>query len=81
MIDIRSKSAKLLKDRYGISIDTTLLLFEKRWLDESRAKKILLKEEYQHFVEPHGKTILKNKLAEKYCVSVDLVKKIVQGEG
>ncbi|TSA57522.1 hypothetical protein D4R42_01390 [bacterium] len=78
MIDIRKRSAELLKENFQIEERVTDLLFEKGWIRDDIAKKILLKEEYKQKVEPNGKQILKGKLAAKYHVSVELVEKILQ---
>ena len=78
MINVRQESAKMLKSQYNIEEEITILLFEKGIIREDIIRKILLKDEYKQRVEPNGKQILKGKLADKYCVSVELVEKVIR---
>ena len=78
MTDIRAGIARLLKDEFQIDTDVTLALFENGTLTDKACRDTLIKYEYKKKVEPKEKMRLKNKLADKYCVSVELVRKITQ---
>jgi len=77
MINIKTATAKLLKDQFQISEITTSVLFEKGILNEPSMKKVLIREEYMQKVREKGKQRLRGVLSEKYCVSVSLVEKSV----
>jgi len=77
MIDIRSRTAKLLKEDYRIDERITEMLFEKGILREDIMRKVLIKEEYKQRVQQNGKQRLRNELSQNYCVSVKLIEKIV----
>jgi len=77
MIDIRSRTAKMLKENYRIDEKVTEMLFEKGILREDIMKKVLIREDYKQKVQHNGKQRLRNELAQSYCVSVKLVEKIV----
>ena len=77
MIEIRSCTAKLLKDEFQIDPQVTELLFEKGILANHICRNVLIKQEYSERVEAKGKQRLKGDIAEKFCVSVKLVEKIV----
>lgn len=78
MIDIRKDAAALLKDEFDIDPVVTGALFDKGIIREAEMKKVLLKDEYSKTVKRNGKQVLKHGLADKYCVSVHLVEKIVK---
>jgi hypothetical protein len=78
MTDIKKEIAKLLKAEYGISEEVTAELFERRILSEHVIKNALIREEYLKRIRPKEKQILKGKIAEKYFVSMDCVRKIVE---
>ncbi len=78
MKDIRIKSAKMLKENFGIEETITGFLFEKGIIREDIMRKVLLREEYRQKVGPNGKQLLKNQLAQKYCVSIRVVERSVQ---
>lgn len=80
MIRIREGIAKLLKEEFQIEPNVTQLLFERGILNEKDCKKVLIKKEYEAKVEAKKKEILKDQIAEKYCISVSLVKKIIQND-
>jgi len=77
MINIRSSTAKLLKDEFRIDPEITEKLFERGILQEHDCKKALIKQEYDKCVKDKGRQILRTKIAEKFCVSVKLVEKVV----
>jgi hypothetical protein len=77
MIDIKIATAKLLYDEFQISESVTEKLFEKGFIQENDAKKVLIRNEYNKNKCSKEKQRLRNKLAAKYFVSVSLVEKTV----
>lgn len=77
MIDIRTSAARMLKNDFQIDEKVTYLLFEKGIIKEHDIKKVLIRNEYRNKVQPKEKQLLRNKIAQKYCVSVSLVEKVV----
>ncbi len=78
MIMIRQNTAKLLKDLYGIDESITALMFQDGILREQECRNALLIKEYTEKIMPKEKQRIKGKLAEKYCVSVELIEKIIK---
>ena len=78
MIEIRSCTAKLLKDEFQIDPQVTELLFEKGILADHICRNVLIKQEYSERVEATGRQRLKGRIADKYCISVELVEKIIK---
>lgn len=76
-MNIRANTARLFKEEFMIDPKVTEMLFEKGIIQEHNIKKILIRDEYNKKVEPKGKQILKTRIAEKYCVSVKLVEKVI----
>lgn len=77
MINIKSGTAKLMKEEFQIEEKVTQLLFEKGLIQEHDARKVLIKTEYERKVEPCGRQLLKEHIADRYCVSVATVEKII----
>lgn len=77
MINIRVCTAKLLKEHYQIEEDVTETLFDDGILHEHEMQKVLIKNEYNNKVQPTGKIDLQYKIADKFCVSVRLVREII----
>jgi len=78
MIEIRSCTAKLLRDEFLIDPQVTELLFEKGILAEHICRNVLIRAEYEAKVEVTGKQRLKGRIADEYCISVYLVEKIIK---
>ncbi len=74
---IREGTAKFMSDNFGISSDTTEVLFDAGLLREDIARRVLIRDEYQAQCQPGKKTKLKYHLAEKYAVSTSTVEKIL----
>jgi hypothetical protein len=81
MINVKEATAKILKDEFGIDELTTALLFERDLLSYQGCRNLLIKEEYLKKAQPKERERLKNKLADRFCISVDMVKKIVYKAG
>lgn len=77
MIDIRSCTARLLKDKYQIEELVTEILFDDGILSERICRDTLIKEEYYNKLGTSAKQLLKVNLSDKYCVSLPSVEKIV----
>ena len=77
MMDLRKKTAELIKKHIDIPEDSILLLFEMGFLEEHVCKKILIREEYYSKYRTRKKTELKIVLAEKYCVSIHSLEKYI----
>ena len=78
MINIKTETAKLLWENFQIEKSITQELFDSGILHETVVKKVLIRDEYFKKAMPKEKQRLKNKLADKYCVSVELIEKIVR---
>ena len=78
MTDIKAGIAKLLQDDFQIERGTTERLFENGILNMQNCRNVLIKNEYKKKVQPKEKQRVKGKIALKYCISVDLVRKIVE---
>jgi hypothetical protein len=76
MIHIRTDTAKLLKNEFQIEPEVTKSLFDSGFLQDQHCRDRLIRDEYNRKSEPREKQRLRNKLAEKYCISVSLVEKI-----
>lgn len=76
MIDIKKETAERLKD--SIPEKTVFQLFAIGLITEQSAKHFLIHNEFESSAPVRGhKTEIKEVIAEKYCVSYDLVQKIV----
>lgn len=76
MISIKTETARVLLRDYRIEPDTTYELFRIGALSEQGCRDMLIKEEYKRKVQPKQKRIIKHKLADQFCISIDLVEKI-----
>ena len=76
MTDIKAETTKLLKSEYGIDPAVTALLFDKGLLFLPACRNVLIREEYKNRSQPKEKMRVRNKIADRYCISVKLVEKI-----
>jgi hypothetical protein len=81
MIKIREETAKLLKDEFQIAPETTNFLFDKGLLDFRKCRNMLVRMEYKKKAKPKCKNLIKSQLSNVYCVSVELIEKIVAKKG
>jgi hypothetical protein len=77
IVQIRISTAKLLKDNFQIDPKITESMFNKGILANQGCRDALIRNEYKQKVEPGEKQRLRSRLAEKYCISISLVEKIV----
>lgn len=68
-MDIKEKTKRYLLSRFRISYDITEELFGIGLIEEYRAKKIFIKEEYPDLRDQKGHIIAKIELGERYHVS------------
>ena len=78
IINIKVSVKKLLKEKYNIDPEITDEMFKSGILKEYNCRDMLIRDEYMKKAKPREKSRIKNKLAEKYCVSFDTVRKIVE---
>jgi hypothetical protein len=78
MILVRNGTATILQAEFSIPAEVTAVLFEKGILSDKSCRDMLIKIEYKEKAIPKEKQRLKNKLADKYCISVELVEKIIR---
>jgi len=79
-VKIRSETASLVKDKFGLSEATTGVLFDSGLFREDIARRMLIRLEYKRLCDQgrQSKTSLKIALSEKYCVSVSTVEKYLR---
>jgi hypothetical protein len=77
MTNIKAETAKLLESEFNISKETTEEMFRKGVLNEQSCRNVLIKEEYKRKAQPKEKIRVRNRIAERYCISVKLVEKLV----
>jgi hypothetical protein len=77
MIDVRKEGIRYFNKHFDLEVDKVKELFDNGIIHESIIIKCLIKEEYKNKMRPKEKQRLKQRLADKYCVSVPLVEKIV----
>lgn len=68
-MNIKEKTKRYLLSRFRISYDTTEELFGIGLIEEHRAKKIFIKEEYIDLKKDKGYITAKAELSERYFVS------------
>lgn len=79
IINIRVSVKKLLKEKYNIDPELTDQMFDNGILKEHVCRDVLIINEFKQKAQPREKQRLRNKLAEKYCVSVKTIEKITCG--
>lgn len=75
MINIRDKTATLVKKNFNIEPSITEAFFDIGLIREDIARKFVIREEYFERAKTRKKTDLKITLAEKYCVSLSTIEK------
>jgi hypothetical protein len=78
MIDVKTKTAEHLSNEFNIDPNVTALLFDKGILSFTSCRDMLIREEYRRKAQSKEKNRLKNKLAEKYCLSFGCIEKIIK---
>ena len=77
IINIKVSVKKLLKEKYNIDPEVTDEMFRQGLLKEHACKEMLIIAEYKDKIKPKEAERLRFKLAEKYCVSERLVRKLI----
>jgi hypothetical protein len=75
MQKIREGTSRYMSENFGISTATTEVMFDTGLIREDIARKVLIRDEYYQGCDHCGKTELKEKLADKYAVSLSTVEK------
>ena len=68
-MDIKEKTKRYLLSRFKISYDVTEELFGIGLIEEHRARKVFVKEEYPDLMQEKGRTMAIMELADDYYVS------------
>ena len=76
MIDIKSCSAKYLKDNFDLEPEVVDLMFDVGILQPHTMRNVLIKHEFEKRIEPKEKERVKVELADKFCVSYGTIKRI-----
>ena len=79
-MDLRTKTASMIKRRYGIPKEITMALFDDELLTEHQCKKILIRDEFLNASTKLKLTELKLSMADRYCVSISTVEKYLAGQ-
>jgi hypothetical protein len=78
MINVKAETAKHLRDQFNIDPNVTALLFDKGILSFGQCRDMLIREEYRKKMQPKEKCRIKAEIAEMFCISADMVRKIVE---
>ena len=76
-MDVKSQTANMLKDNYGILPEVTMALFEDDVLTEYQARKALIRDRFFKQSSKLKITELKVTLAQQFCVSLSTVEKYI----
>ena len=79
-MDLRTKTASMIKRRYGIPKEVTMAMFDDELLTEHQCKKILIRDEFLNASTKLKLTELKLSMADRYCVSISTVEKYLAGQ-
>ena len=79
IINIKVSVKKLFKEKYNIDPEITDEMFKSGILKEYNCRDMLIRDEFMRKSQPREKQRLRNRLAEKYCVSVKTVEKVTIG--
>ena len=77
MIDIRGMTANYLSQNFDITPEVTETMFDTGLIREHIAKRVIIRNEYNHRAITHKKTELKIHLSEKFAVSLSTIEKII----
>lgn len=78
-MNIRKDTAIFMMKCFEIEPEITSIMFDIGLLNEKECKKTLIKNEYNQKRETQQKTQLKYDLADKYCLSIESIRKYVEG--
>jgi len=80
MIDVKKKTAVFMFKTFGLSEETTSVMFSVGILKEHICKQVLIKDEYFSQAEPKKKMQKKLELADEYCVSLSTIEKYLSSQ-
>ena len=78
-MNIQLEMAAYIKSEYAISQEVTLSMFDNEVLTEHQSRKVLIRNEYLQLSKKLRLTEIKEKLADKYCLSVSSIEKYLAG--
>jgi len=78
-MNIQLEMAAYIKSEYAISQEVTLSMFDNEMLTEHQSRKVLIRNEYLKLSKKLRLTEIKEKLADKYCLSVSSIEKYLAG--
>ena len=78
-MDIRTRTANLIKKQYGVPKEIIMAMFDAELLTEHQCRKILIRNEYLNASTKLKLTELKISLADQFCVSLSTVEKYIAG--
>lgn len=76
-VDIRMRTANIIKSNFGIEQDVTEALFDIGLIREDVARRVCIRDDYLKKEHTCKKIDLKIHLAEQYSTSVSTIEKIV----
>lgn len=77
---IRTEATKLLKEYFNIEPDVACVMFDNGFLNEQKCRDALIRAEYKKKAQPKEKMRVKQKLADKYCLSIGSIRAIVESD-
>ena len=77
MTIVRTGTAKMLKEYFGIEPEVTGTMFDNGFLSEQRCRDALIRNEFKAKSCPKEKLRIMNRLAEKYSISAKMVETIL----
>lgn len=77
MINIKAETARHLRDEFNIDSNVTALLFDNGALSMQACRNMLIREEYRKKACSKERQRVKGCIAERYCISIKSVEKIV----
>jgi len=75
MIDIKKQTAMFMMKYFDLPVETTETMFTAGVLEENVCKKVLIRHEFHNASGKKGE--IKESIADKYCVSISTVEKII----
>jgi hypothetical protein len=77
MTIVRTGTAKMLKEYFGIEPDVTELMFDNEFLSEQKCRDALIRNEFKEKSCPKEKVRIMGRLADKYSISVKMIETIL----
>lgn len=82
MIDVREKTVAYMRRNFDIQPAVTEAMFDTGILREDLVRRVIIRDEYNRQSPTFKKTELKIHLAERWCLSLSTIEKIItEGNG